>query len=111
MFGETRIHFLGNQNIKNIKKIKIIFSSLEHEVLRISCCDSNVFVVVCASFIACHQLFGLCTHQRPHFQSDYHETSSECVCLDEISNEFENGSCQVKNKVTRSNLRKVLCTL
>ena len=28
------------------------------------------------------------------------------VCLDEISDEFENGSCGVKNKVTRSNLRK-----
>ena len=27
------------------------------------------------------------------------------ICLDEISDEFENGSCQVKNKVTRSNLR------
>ena len=29
------------------------------------------------------------------------------VCFDEISDEFENGSCQVKN----SNLRKILCML
>ena len=33
------------------------------------------------------------------------------VCLDENTDEFENGSCRVKNKVTRSNLRKTLCTL
>ena len=30
------------------------------------------------------------------------------VCLNKISSEFENGSCWVKNKVTRSNLRKSL---
>ena len=33
------------------------------------------------------------------------------VCLDEVSDESGNGSCGVKNKVTRSNLRKTLCTL
>ena len=33
------------------------------------------------------------------------------LCLDEIWNEFENGSCRVKNLVTKSNLRKTLCTL
>ena len=33
------------------------------------------------------------------------------VCLDEISDEFENWSCRVKKWVTRSNLRKTLCTL
>ena len=33
------------------------------------------------------------------------------VCLDKISDEFEKGSCWVKNKVTISNLRKNLCTL
>ena len=32
-------------------------------------------------------------------------------CLDKISDKFQNGSCQVKNYVTRSNLRKSLCTL
>ena len=32
-------------------------------------------------------------------------------CLDKISDEFENGSRLVKNKVTRSSLRKTLCTL
>ena len=30
------------------------------------------------------------------------------VCLDVIFDEFENGSCWVKNLVTRSNLRKTL---
>ena len=33
------------------------------------------------------------------------------VCLDEFSHKFENGSCGVKNWVTKSNLRKTLCTL
>ena len=33
------------------------------------------------------------------------------VCLDEISDELKNGSCWVKNQVTRSNLRKTLSTL
>ena len=28
------------------------------------------------------------------------------VCLDEISDELENGSCRIKNQVTRSNLKK-----
>ena len=33
------------------------------------------------------------------------------VCPDRILDEFENGSCRVKNKVTRSSLIKTLCTL
>ena len=32
------------------------------------------------------------------------------VCLDKISDEFENRSCWVKNYVTKSNLRKTLCS-
>ena len=33
------------------------------------------------------------------------------VCLHEMPNKFEIGPCSVKNYVTRSNLRKTLCTL
>ena len=33
------------------------------------------------------------------------------VCLVEISHKFENGSCQVKNQVSKLNVRKTLCTL
>ena len=33
------------------------------------------------------------------------------VCLDEISDEFDNRSCRVKHLVTRLNLGKTLCTL
>ena len=33
------------------------------------------------------------------------------VCLNEISDEFAIGSCGVKNLVTRSDLRKKLCTV
>ena len=36
---------------------------------------------------------------------------SQNVCLDEISEEFENGSYWVKNQVTKSNLGKTLYTL
>ena len=35
---------------------------------------------------------------------------SQNVCLDDILDEFENGSCRVKNKITRSNVRNTLCT-
>ena len=33
------------------------------------------------------------------------------VCLNDISYEFKNGSCLVKNQVNRSNLRKTSCIL
>ena len=33
------------------------------------------------------------------------------VCLDDISDKIENGSCGVKNYVTRSNVRKTFCRL
>ena len=33
------------------------------------------------------------------------------VCLNEIADKSENGSCWVKNYVTRSNLRESLCML
>ena len=36
---------------------------------------------------------------------------SQNVCLDEISDVFENGSGHLKHMVSRSNLRKTLCTL
>ena len=35
----------------------------------------------------------------------------ENVSLHEILDEFENGLCQVKNLVTRSNITKTFCTL
>ena len=37
-----------------------------------------------------------CTLEKPHFQSDYHETGQN-VCLDEILDKFENRSSWVKN--------------
>ena len=36
---------------------------------------------------------------------------SQIICLNKITDEVENGSCWVKNKVTRSNVRKTLCML
>ena len=59
------------------------FSSPEHIVFRVSYCDSVVCVV--------RQLFGLC-----HIFSPIAMKLGQNICIDEISYEFENGSCQVK---------------
>ena len=52
-----------------------------------------------------------CVRSRGHILSRILMEVGQDVCLDDISDEFENGSRGVKNKVTRSNLRKTLCTL
>ena len=52
-----------------------------------------------------------CVRSRGHIFSPIILKLGQNVFLDETSDEFENGSCQVKNKVTKSNLRKTLCTL
>ena len=52
-----------------------------------------------------------CVCSRDHIFSLIIMKLDQNVFLDEISNVFENGSCRVKNQVTRSNFRKTLCTL
>ena len=52
-----------------------------------------------------------CVHSRGHIFSLILMNLGQNVCLDEISDKFEIGSCGVKNQVTKSNLRKTLCTL
>ena len=52
-----------------------------------------------------------CVRSRGHIFSRILMKVGQDVCLDDISDEFENGSRGVKNWVTRSNLRKTLCTL
>ena len=52
-----------------------------------------------------------CVHSCGHIFSLIIMKRGQNVCLDEISDEYETGSCQVKNKVIRSNVRKTLCTL
>ena len=66
-------------------------------MLRVSYCDSVVFVVH-------HQFFALCMLQRPHFCPNIMKLGQN-VCLDKISDELKNGSCPVENFVSRSNLR------
>ena len=52
-----------------------------------------------------------CVSSRGHiFHSDSHETWSECLFRWNFG-QLWNGPCWVKNKVTRSNLRKTLCML
>ena len=48
---------------------------------------------------------------RGHIFSQIHMKNGQNVCLDQILDEYENGSCWKKNLVTSSNLRKALCTL
>ena len=72
-----------------------------------SYCDSDVSVILCTSFIVRRQLFG-CVHSRGHIFSPIIMKLGRNVCLNKISNECENGLCQVKNKVTSSNLSKNL---
>ena len=52
-----------------------------------------------------------CVCSRSHIFSPIIMKLDQNVCLDEISDVFENGSGQVKNYISRSNLRKTLCTL
>ena len=47
-----------------------------------------------------------CVCSRGHFFSLIIMKLGQNVCLDEISDGFENGSCWVKNYVTRSKFRK-----
>ena len=51
-----------------------------------------------------------CIRSRGHIFSPFIMKLCQNVCLDEISYQFENWSCQVKDLITRSNLRKILCT-
>ena len=64
-----------------------IFSSPEHEVLRVSYNDSLSSVV---NFLAR-------VLSRGHIFSLIIMKLGQYICLDEISKEFENGSCLVKN--------------
>ena len=80
-----------------LNEILNIVSSPVHEVRRVSYCDSAVCVVN----------FLLDVHSRGHIIMKLGQN----VCLDEVKEELENGLCRVKNLVTKSNLRKTLCTL
>ena len=71
-----------------------LFSSPEHEVLMVSYCDSAVSVVRRASSVV---NFLPCVRSRGHSFGWILMKVGQDVCLDEISDEFENGSCGVKN--------------
>ena len=52
-----------------------------------------------------------CVRSRGHIFSPITMKIGQNILLDKISDECENGSCRVKNWVTKSNLRKTLCIL
>ena len=74
--------------------VKFFFSSPEHEVLMVRYCDSAVSGVRRASSVV---NFLPCVRSRGHSFGRILMKVGQDVCLDEISDEFENGSCGVKN--------------
>ena len=72
----------------------LVFSSPEHEVLMVSYWDSAVSGVRRASSVV---NFLPCVRSRGHSFGRILMKVGQDVCLDEISDEFENGSCGVKN--------------
>ena len=78
-------HLLKSQTL--LLTAVVIFSSPEHEVLMVSYCDHAVSVV---NFLPC-------VHSRGHIFSPILMKLGQNVCLDKISDEFEIGSCGVKN--------------
>ena len=71
-----------------------LFSSPEHEVLMVSYWDSAVSVVRRASSVV---NFLPCVRSRGHSFGRILMKVGQDVCFNEISDEFENGSCGVKN--------------
>ena len=72
----------------------VIFSSPEHKVLMVSYCDRAVSVVQCASSVV---NFLPCVRARGHIFNPILMKLGQNVCLNKISDEFEIGSCGVKN--------------
>ena len=72
---------------------RVFVSSPEHEVLMVSYCDRAVSVVCRASSVV---NFLPCVRSRGHSFGRILMKVGQDVCL-EISDEFENGSCGVKN--------------
>ena len=71
---------------RNLSSV-FFFCSPEHEVLRVSYCDSVVSVVRCKPLA--------CVRSRSHIFSPIIMKLGQNVCLDKISNKFENGSLKL----------------
>ena len=52
-----------------------------------------------------------CVRCKGHIFSLIIMKLSQNICHDEITDKLKNGSCLMKNKATRSDLRKTLCML
>ena len=75
-------------------KMSGIFSLLGHEVLRVSYCDCAMSVVWHTSSII---NFLPCVCSRGHIFSPILMKLGQNVCLNQISDKSENGSCWLKN--------------
>ena len=80
-----------------VAQTQLIFSSPEHEVLRVNYCDRAVSLVRRPPWVvrraSCIVNFLPCVRSRGHIFSPIIMKLGQNVCLDE----FENGSCRVKN--------------
>ena len=78
-----------------------ILSSPEYKVLSVSYCDSAVSDVPRVSYVFRHATCGInflpCVRSRGHSFSTIIMKLGQNVCLDKISDNFENGSCRIKN--------------
>ena len=70
--------------------LPVFFSSPEHQVLRVSCCDCAVSVMRRPSFSINS---SLCVRARGHIFSEILMKLGQNVCLNAMSDRFENGSC------------------
>ena len=80
------IHFVCLK-IRQKSVLKCIFSSPEHKVLRGNYCNRTMSIV---NFLPC-------VLSRGHIFRPIVMKLGQNVCLDEISDKFEIGSCGVKN--------------
>ena len=93
MHGVKRSNFSFTYSVSfNINNVLFFFSSPEHEVLMVSYCDRAVSGVrrPSSTFYLVYAL------EATVFLRILMKVGQD-VCLDEISDEFENGSCGVKN--------------
>ena len=88
------IHEISLKCVYGLNNLTCIYSSPEHEMLRVIYCDCDVSVVRCAaSFVN----FLPCINYTRSISSPILMKLGQNVCLDKISDDYKIESCRVKN--------------
>ena len=95
----------SQENKSQFKINGFMFSSPEHKVLTVSYCDGAVSVV---HHPLCVVNFLACLRSRGHIFSQIIMKCGQNFCLEEISDEFENGSCWAKTR-SLGQISETLC--